>query len=237
MISERLKKIQEENKRFEKESPCNFCDRWCERCSHEKQVRCTLYRDELERKITCVAHGRDPNDPEITEQVIRWQFEGIDEKLEKLMEEHGIDQDDIADAEDDERNEYMESIRADALNATAEQYRKKAYEFLKEAFFDKHVSTPQVVHDFETVAWYHTLLSVKLHRALCGFYEPKTENEIGLHDAAAQFEICKKAVNESIEALKKLKSHYSASKESITVLLVLLHNIHSRIEMLENSIR
>ena len=67
MKSERLRKIEAGNAKLERETPFNFCDRWCERCIPEKQMRCKLYQDELEQKLACIAHGKDEHDPETTE--------------------------------------------------------------------------------------------------------------------------------------------------------------------------
>ncbi len=86
------------------------------------------------------------------------------------------------------------------------------------------------------VVWYHTLLPAKLHRALCGFHEPTTEGDISLNDAVAQFEICKKAINESAGALRKIGKNLTVYQKQIAELLVLLNNIYSRIKLIEHSI-
>ena len=234
--SERLKRIRQENAGFEKESPYNFCDRWCERCSQEKQMRCKLYQDEFEQKITCIAHGREPYDPEITEQVISKQFEDIEEKIEQFMEENEIDFDDIDNPEFEKIRNHIEFVENNSLDATAEQYHKRAHKFLKDTFYDKKKISSKLVFDFETLAWYHTLLPVKLHRALCGFHEPVNEDEFALCDAVAQFAICKKTVNNSVQALRKIEPNYPDYKNLIVELLALLHNILSRIEAMEESI-
>src|SRR3989338_505367 len=105
-MNKRLKEIHEMNARWEKESPYNFCDRWCERCVHEKQIRCTLCKDELERKITCIAHGRDEDDQEITKAIIEAQYKALDEQLSEYMDKFGIDLDnpDIDEDGIDEQN-------------------------------------------------------------------------------------------------------------------------------------
>ena len=234
--NERLKKIIEENIKFEKESPYNFCDRWCERCSHNKQMRCKLYQDEFEQKITCIAHGREPDDPEITEEVMRKQLEDVGEKIEQFMEENEIDLDDIDDPEFEKIREHIEFVQNNPLNVTAGQYRKRAHQFLKNTFYNKKDVKSELIYDFETVAWYHTLLMVKLHRALSGFHEPIDEDEFALYDAVAQFAICRKAIKESIKALRKLKPYYLEHKNLIVELLALLHNILSRINAMEESI-
>ncbi|MFH1283790.1 MAG: hypothetical protein ABII27_09035 [bacterium] len=90
--------------------------------------------------------------------------------------------------------------------------------------------------DFETVAWYHTLLPVKLHRALCAFHEPVNENEFALYDAIVQFEICKKAISEPIKALRNIAERDKNLQSRITQLLTLLHNMFSRIKLIEEGI-
>src|SRR4030042_5301087 len=92
-MSERLQKILRENAEFEKKAPYNFCDRWCECCLHEIQMRCKLYLDEFECKATCIAHGKDEDDLEITKAVMEAQFQEIDEKLSEQVDKFGIDLD------------------------------------------------------------------------------------------------------------------------------------------------
>lgn len=51
-MSKRLDDIMKQNAQWEKETPYNFCDRWCARCSIDKQTRCTIYLNETEQQIT-----------------------------------------------------------------------------------------------------------------------------------------------------------------------------------------
>ncbi len=95
---------------------------------------------------------------------------------------------------------------------------------------------PKIKDHFETVSWYHTLLSAKLRRALAGFHEPACEDEFGLYDAVAQFAICRKAICQSARALRNIKLHCSDKQLQITRLLALLNNIRSRIKAIEESI-
>lgn len=250
-MDERLKKIHQKNAEWEKETPYNFCDRWCERCVHEKQIRCTLYKDELECKITCIAHGRDENDPEITEAVMEAQYKEIDEKLSQDMKGSGIDLD-FPDADEDDFDEedaieledlpqeiqnHIKFVENNPLDKTAKSYCDKAHEFLKATFYKNDSVDPVLKYDFETIAWYHTLLPAKLHRALCGFHEPACEGEFALYDAVAQFQVCKKAITQPVEALRKILPGYPAFNIQIKEMLALLHNIHSRILAMEESIK
>lgn len=235
MGSERLRKIVEENARWEKESPYNFCDRWCERCPAERQGRCTLYLDELERQVTCIAHGREPDDAEMTQEVMEKQFEATAEALEDFLEEEGIDLD--ADIPEMQKIKgHMEFVRDNPLEKTARQYGRMAHEFLKETFFTPKNAASELVYDFETVAWYHTLLPVKLHRALCGFHEPAVEGDVAMCDTVAQFAVCQKAIRQSTEALRRIKPHYPQYNTLLIQILALLQNILSRIEEMQKRI-
>lgn len=234
--SERLKRIRQENLKFELEAPYNFCDRWCERCIAEKQNRCRLYLDEFEQKITCIAHGKEPDDPEITSEVMRRQYETVEENLEKFVEENGIEFEDLDKEAQDLIKKQEEFIENNPLHKTAEVYLNKARKLLKETFYKREAADTRYTSEFEIVAWYHTLLPAKLHRALCGFHEPSAEGDISLHDAVAQFEICKKAINESAGALRKIGKNLIVYQKQIAELLALLNNIYSRIKLIEHSI-
>ena len=235
-MNERLQRILKENAEFEKKSPYNFCDRWCERCPHEKQVCCCLYLDEFEQKTTCIAHGREPDDPEITTEVLRKQLEGVEDTIEEFMEDNEIDFNDIDDSEFKRIKERINLGENNSLNRTAEQYRKKTYVFLKNTFYKNEAAYSEFKYYFETISWYHTLLPVKLHRALCGFHESAVDGDLSLCDAVAQFEICKKAAKESIKSLRKIKKVFPGYRIQITGLIALVHNIYSRIEILLETI-
>lgn len=248
--SKRLEEIFRKNAEFEKKSPYNFCDRWCERCTHEKQMRCTLYKDELERKITCIAHGKDEDDPEITEAVIEAQYKEIEEKLDEYMHKFDIDLDNL-DIDDDELDEegavdfedlppdiqkHIRFVQGNHLNATAKRYLGMTHAFLEKTYYNNKKIDPNFKNDFETVSWYHTLLPAKLNRALAGFHEPMSEYDISLCDAVGQFQICKKAIENSSAALRNIAKKYTSLHDSITPMLALLQNMLSRIELMEEEI-
>lgn len=249
-MSERLEKILRDNAELEKKAPYNFCDRWCERCPHEKQISCKLYLDEFEQKTTCIAHGRDENDSEITEAVMRAQHEEVEKKLNEKAEDFGMDLD-YPDINEDELKEedavdfkdlppeiqkHVQFVENNPLKTVVKNYSDKARIFLKQTFYKKKPDDAQLRYDFETVSWYHTLLPAKTSRALAGFHEPVHEDEFALCDAVAQFQICQKSVRESVKALRRIKKHYPDYHKQIRILIALLHNIGSRIEALLNSI-
>jgi len=249
-MGERMQRILKENAEFEEKAPYNFCDRWCQRCTHDKQTRCRLYLDEFERKITCIAYGKDENDSKITEAVMEAQCRQADDMLNEHIEKFGIDLDnpdidekwlseeDAVDFEDlpPDIQKHIRFVENNPLDNTAKQYHKKAHSFLENTFYKDESARPDLKYDFESVSWYHTLLGVKLHRALCGFHEPATDGDISLCDAVTQFDICKKAARESIQSLRKIKKHFPAYHIQTVELIALLNNIYSRIEMLVETI-
>lgn len=235
-MSKKLQEILDKNKEFEKETPYNFCDRWCERCIHEKQIHCKVYHDELEQKITCIAHGKEPGDPEITAEVMKKQFEEIEKSFEEHEEEIEINFDEIDNPEFEKIKEHIKFVENNPLQHTAEQYCKKAHSFLNRTYYEKEAIAFGHQHDFETLSWYHTLLPAKINRALAGFHEPMAEGDFALYDAVSQFGICKKAINESIKAWGRLKPYYLDYRKLIFELLALLHNISSRIKLMEDEI-
>ncbi|MFH1460735.1 MAG: hypothetical protein ABIG64_10280 [Candidatus Omnitrophota bacterium] len=247
-MSKKLEEILKKNKEFEQQSPYNFCDRWCERCFYEKQIRCKLYQDELEQKMICIAHGKKSDDPEITEAVMKRQLEEIEEKLGKAMDKYGIDLDnpdmdedwlseeDAVELEDlpPEIQEHILFVENNNLQKTAEQYRKKTHEFLERNFYGNNSVNSKFKENFQTIAWYHSLVSVKINRALAGLHEPMTKGDLALYDAVAQLQICKKAIGESIKAFNNIKPHYPKYKRFFLEAFALLNNISSQITLIEN---
>lgn len=236
-INPGLEKIRAENAKMERESPYNFCDRWCERCPSPTQLRCSLYLNEVERKAICIAHGKDPEDSEIVREILEEQYAPSEEVAgDADLEESEINLDEMEGPEWEKIKAHIKFVENNSLDPTAEQYSRKTAQFLKETFSDKAGLTSEFVYHFETIAWYHTLLPAKIHRALCGFHEPMTEQELVLYDAIASFDVCQKAVRNSIAALQFIKPQYPQHKKLIVQLIALLHNISGQIKVLEENI-
>lgn len=221
-----------QNAKWEKESPYNFCDRWCEQCEDEKQKRCKIYQDEFEQKITCIAYGREPDDSEITAEVMQRQYESVKDVFEEYEEEVDINFETIDEPEFEKIKEHIKFVQNNHLEVTVEQYRMRTYAFLAETFYNDEKVISGLKYYFKTVSWYHTLLPIKVNRALAGFHEPAVPEDMALYDAVAQFQICQKAAKESIVALRKIKDGFPGRHKQIIELIALLHNIHSRIEAL-----
>lgn len=227
----------DKNAEFERESPYNFCDRWCERCVFEKKIRCRVYHDELEQRMIAIAHGKDERDPEIAKAVMKRQLEEAGEALEEFTEEDEIDLDASDEPEFVKIKDHIEFVKHHPLPVAAEEYRKRAKRFLEEVFYPhREKQNRELLYDFDTVDWYHTLLVVKLQRGLAGFHEPSCEGDFALYDAIGQFEICNKACRESINALRKILARFPERGGEISELLALLHHLYDQIQALKESV-
>ena len=245
MPSERYKRILKENAEFEREAPYNFCDRWCERCPAETQGRCRLYQDELEQKITSIAHGREEDDPEVAREVLRWQYESDAEAIEEALDDEEMEElaeieaeawEAADDAEIRKIKDHMRFVREHPMPKTTEAYSRKAEQFLDAVYRRDNSFSADTRYDLETVGWYHTLLPPKMQRTLAGFHEPVTEGDISLNDAVAQLLVCKKSVRLSLEALRRLKPKFPAQATLFIEMIALLNNLFSRLKALEESV-
>jgi hypothetical protein len=241
-MNPRLQEILEQIKKFEKESPYNFCDRWCERCPVAVKVGCKVYHAEVGMQMTAMAHGKDEKElnaddfsamldgaipSDVREEDAESPFEGLVEIDGAMMES----------PEFDSIRKQIDFVSKSPLPPAAESYRKRALEFLKSLLAVEKTFPAEVQFDIDTVTWYHTLLSAKLDRALAGFYEPADEDDFSIYDAVAQFEICKKGVRESVRALRNLRGHFPVQTAAVNELIALLHHLGDHIQMLEDSIR
>jgi hypothetical protein len=133
--------------------------------------------------------------------------------------------------------EQKELVSRNFLAGVAEKYRSQARVFLESVLSGgKERFSPGIQYDLDTTIWYHTLLVVKLERALAGLHEPAGEDDLSLHDAVGQFEICKKAVRESLAALKNLGEQLPGAKEHVPALITLLRYIQDNIRALEDDL-
>ena len=234
-MTDRLQEILKQNAELEKQSPYNFCDRWCERCVFEKKSRCQLYKNEFEQKITCIAHGKEPDDPEITAEVMQEQYKELNEAMEKLGEETEPDLDYMDNPDFEKIKNHIKSMQNHPMIELADIYLKQTSSILKYILSEKTIS-PKLMYQFKILAWHHTLIPAKLHRAWAGFHKPASKGDMALYDAMAQFEIAKKAINESLTALSEIEKNSADLRPHILHLPTILNQLKKKMEEFEKTI-
>ncbi len=238
-MNKRIDLIRAKNQEWAKESPYNYCDRFCERCPLNIKETCRLYLDQIDREATNIAHGRDPQDLEILEE----DMEDLEEKIEQALSEQGEDLTLEMSAEEETQilNE-METIdqktHTHDLMKVVHQYYLKAREYLIDIRYAEKVFPAETAYHLTTIAWYHSLVSAKMNRALTGFYEADIAHlyDFALHDAVAQLDICRKAVTESLQAFRYLCASDTVSDSVEKYLMALLHHIQDQILLVEQDI-
>jgi hypothetical protein len=113
---------------------------------------------------------------------------------------------------------------------------KDVSDFIKEAFCENQEIAPELVNDYETLIWYHTLLPAKAHRLLSDIYVEESEDEFRLYDAVAQIEIIKKSIAQSEEALRNILIEKITDRYKISEILDILQDIAKQVETIEEKI-
>ncbi|MEW6686921.1 MAG: hypothetical protein AB1393_12070 [Candidatus Edwardsbacteria bacterium] len=228
----KLQKIRKENAEFEKRAPYNFCDRWCERCPPETTNRCKVYQDEFARELKHIASGKDPYDWDVVLEDVKENFEKTRELIQKWAEEKDIDLSQIDDDQYEKQRKREEQLFSHPLYKLVMKYSQQTNQFIKDTFYEG--VEPELIDDYETIIWYHTLLPAKVHRLLCDLYAKEDEEGIGFYDAVAQIDISKKSIAQSEKTLKKLLIEKIAHRYRISELLDLLCEITNQVKVIED---
>lgn len=229
-----LKKIREENVKYEKRTPHNFCDRWCEICPQETRDRCAVYEEGLDKSLKHMSKGEDPNSWEAVRKDMEESFQKSIGLLKKMAEEQGIDIEAEKDpAGEEEERARQEKVKAHPLSKLAVEYLTAVSGFLKESSDEDEGDV--LTDSFEVLIWYHTLLPPKVYRLLDGLFSSDEEGNVRLCDAVAQLDIVKTGLFRSGEALKNIAEEESMRKSALR-LASMVHKMSGMIELLERDI-
>ncbi len=216
----------------------NYCDRWCERCDYTG--RCRLFSMEEERK--------GENDGEEKYNFIK-EFHKTFEETRKLIEEYA--------AKFDKDFSNVEEIRekeppVTPLSFLATKYFEDASGYLKNLMAEIKSSgienaaisacIPQnpgmkklleIVECYEIVQWYHTMIPVKINRAVSATTKDNSddeESEFSLYDANGSAYVAYKSVLKSITALGVILSWTGLLKEETLNLIIDAGRIKTMVE-------
>jgi len=218
----------------------NYCDRWCEKC--ELSNKCFLYEKEQKRLAMHKERDEDPHDWNIVMQDVKESFDETLKLLRNSAEEQGID---ISALPEEEYKEYNPSDHP--LMKTANTYLKMTQEFLEKlrkiiqeegVDLTKRIeimpsargdieTLRQVISSYEVILWYHTLISVKIHRALQGKME---SDEFAQSDADGSAKVAYIGIAKSMEALKIIYDWDEDLQDEALTLLAKIESLQTGID-------
>lgn len=220
----------------------NYCDRWCERCP--MRFRCFLYAKEQKRVAKHKAKGEDPHDWNVVMQDIKEDFAETKKLLDKKAKELEIDLNVLP------QEEYKKHDPADhPLMKITNTYFKLAHKFLKKlrAVLNKErreliknaaIISPthndvemlrKLISNYETITWYHTLIPVKIHRALDGKMEAETD-EFAQRDVDGSAKVAYIGITKSMNALKAIYEWNEELKDFTLTLLAEAEKLHKGVD-------
>lgn len=220
----------------------NYCDRWCERCLFGH--KCLLYAKEQKRLARHQAKGEDPYGWNTVMQDIKEDFDETLKLLYKIEEEQGIDLNALS---EEEYKKYDPSNHP--LMKTANAYLNVARKFLeniRETIQKEGVdltrrieiipsakgdmaTLKEIISSYEVISWYHTLLPVKIHRALKSKME-RHAGEFSQSDADGSAKVAYIAITKSMNALKVIYDWDEDLKDSALTLLVEIEKLRKGVD-------
>jgi chorismate mutase len=170
----------------------NYCDRWCERCSHT--AVCRVYRDEHRADKRHERRGEDPRDWEIVAKDMARSFEKTRRLLKLWSKEQGIDFDELReealaappppDYKAEEHPLCVEGMRymkqcgelLEALHNVFNEAREDTAQRAAIMDVQREADMLAKVRDAAVVlGWDHTMVAVKTQRAMEGCLEKQAD--------------------------------------------------------------
>ena len=165
----------------------NYCDRWCDRCRFTEV--CRLFYDEQRAMSRARRKGKDPDSFDTTLAMMDASFKRTTRLIKRWAKKEGIDLNEMVtpevEAEVSRSRQSHAQTREHPLCQAANSYREAAHALLKRLspLFDEarenaieraqimdvqgEAATLAKVRDaFDAIAWDHTMLMVKTHRAM-----------------------------------------------------------------------
>ncbi len=186
-----------------KSAPFNSCDYLCEKCSETEE--CTIYALLKEKARSKRTPGQAGTRPAVFLEDVKESLDEAMEMLQEMAAELDIELDETAGlAELDEH--YIDTDELYQLSLT---FTLKVHAFLKR--IERLVKTRNK-DAFEDIAWHHTIVSVKIHRAVASDYDGLSE------DAIASAGVALKSLAKCIDALTLIGKTCAAAEEESRVL-------------------
>jgi len=235
----------------------NYCDRWCERCDYTDRCRvCDMDQRERKRRRR---KGRDTQSVEAALETVARSFRLARRLIERHAKAEGLDIAELAKGDPDleaAQARVDRSVKRHPVMRAANRYLKLAHKLIGELADEfnaaaddaqgrvgvmnvvpEAVRLEQVREALDIVAWDHTMIPVKTHRALDGLVEARHEQwpdsrEFHLYDGAGSAAVVRKCVARSSTALRELYDWSEDHRDGIIDLLALGDRVRRGLEKL-----
>ncbi|HBC87443.1 MAG TPA: hypothetical protein DCZ94_10850 [Lentisphaeria bacterium] len=227
----------------------NYCDKWCERCRFK--TRCAVGIMDLEDKKQD-SKELDLNSPEFWDK-LHGIFADTFEMIGEMARKNGVDVDAPIPEEywiqkekrDKNAREhvcakaswkYMEMVRK-WMDGSSKDFEKKADELMKNISMGLPNKNPEkdaleIKDAVDVIIWNHTLIHVKLMRAVQQIFEDEPEILEDLpkdYDGSAKIALI--SIDNSIKVWETLLSHFPEKEDEILKMLSLLQKLGRRTEL------
>jgi hypothetical protein len=172
-------------------SPFNTCDYLCEKCLETQH--CKVYALLEKKALSKQLNGAMKDRPGASLQDVKESLDETIELLKRLAEDLSIEFDDVAQDMEELDQHYVDNDELYQLSLT---FTLKAHAFLKKI---EPLIESDLTDVFEDVVWYHTMVSVKTHRAVASDYDGLSE------DAVNSAEVAMKSLAKCVEAFELIK--------------------------------
>jgi hypothetical protein len=235
----------------------NYCDRWCERCRYTD--RCRVFRDSERQRARAKRRGADPDDLQSVLEDVSRNFEKAGRMLARWAKANDVDLDKLAAgaaaSETPAEARSERDVDADGLVAASTQYLEQCHALLdalgptfnqdleeaqgRAGFMDVDAEARNLTRirkAFDVVAWYHTMIHVKIRRAVGSRLEAEEERqseeerEFHLSDAAGSASVARKGLIRSKAALTVIYDWDESLRDRIIDLLALAGRMQRTIE-------
>ena len=206
----------------------NYCDRWCERCTHTKH--CSVYQ--MER--IDVKEGENIDAFSDTNNKKFWENLSLNmaatmEMLRQDMHEKGIDIDTLPEVEEEIHIETEAENLTKKYSYSLMKWLDKNQEYFKEVMLHEGVNNEAMIFAvddaIEIITWYSMFIHVKTRRSMHIENDPfdeDEESEFRFHDNLGSAKITLISISRSMESFSFLLKYMPKKESEILHFLVQL---------------
>ncbi len=228
----------------------NYCDKWCQRC--EFTSRCAVHAMELEDDARLGEASRDPANRQFWDRIGSSLGQAL-EMLRRRSIEMGIDPDEPPTPEyEAEQARIDKEVDGHELVRLAEDYRDRVFEWVKNSeplletkekelqdrlrlelptAGEAPADAAEIAEVLDVIQWYHTVIAVKVHRAVSGAIEGVPECIADMpRDSDGSAKVALISIERSMGAWMRLRAHLPEQRDAILDMLAGLERLLRGIE-------